>query len=281
MVAHAGSQRHFSKGLVVAILASFLVFVFPIGADKAIASDPSRIVFNNDSCELTAAGYTGDGSEVDPYVISDADSLQEIADCSLMTADTLAHFSISSDINVTQAVLATSTIPIGSRAGSPIAFKGVLRGNGYLISGISMSHATDGVGLFEYLSNSTIDNFRISGSFAGGTGANDPYGATGALARAARGNVVINSVTIDGSMSGESFIGGLIGYSEIRSSKDIRSSTNYSSVAASRQIAGGLIGYVEGSATVTSSDNSGSVSTSSFGAGGLVGMGVDAKITSS
>jgi hypothetical protein len=309
MGAHAGSQRHFSKGLVVAILASFLVFVSPIGADKAIASDPSKIVFNNDSCELTAAGYTGVGSEIDPYVISDADSLWEIADCSLITADTPAHFSISSDIDVTQAEIATTTIPIGSRAGSPIAFKGVLRGNGYLISGISMSHPTDGVGLFEFLSNSTIDNFRISGSFAGGTGANDPYGATGALARAARGNVVIDSVTIDGSVSGESFIGGLIGYSEIGSSIDIRSSTNHSSVAASRQIAGGLvgynpggsvtitashntgsvfggrtagglIGYAEGTAAITSSDNSGSVSTT-YGAGGLIGGGVDANITSS
>ena len=294
---------------ISALLVGVSLVLFPVGADRAFAVDPSMIEFNNDTCELTSAGYIGDGSEVDPYVISDADSLWEIADCSLISADTPAHFSISSDIDVTQAASATTTIPIGSRAGSPIAFKGVLRGNGFLISGISMSHATDGVGLFGFLYDSTIDNLRISGDFAGGTGATDPNGATGALARAANGTVVIDSVTIDGSVSGEYFIGGLIGHIEIGSDIEISSSTNHSLVAASSRIAGGLVGYnpagsvtitashntgsvysgrtaggligfAEGTAAITTSDNSGSVSTT-YGAGGLIGGSVDANITSS
>jgi hypothetical protein len=278
----------YAQGLVIALLTSFLVLVAPFGADKALAADPSRILFNNDNCELATALYTGAGSEADPYVISDSDSLWEVADCSL-TNSAAAHFSISNDIDVSQAVYAPTASPIGNST-SPLTFRGVLHGNGYLISGISMSHDTDGVGLFYALQDSTVSELAISGSFVGGTGSSEAewyVRTTGGLARAAFGKVVIDTVTVSGSVSGHHYIGGLIGWGVTDSIIDISFSANKASVIGVNVSgvlgvgAGGFLGWTAHEVNIVSSHNTGSVSTGTA-AGGIVGIADgDATITSS
>ena len=266
---------------ISALLVGFSLVFVPVGADRAFAADPGMIEFNNGTCELTSAGYIGVGSEVDPYVISDADSLWEIADCSLISADTPAHFSISSDIDVTQAASATTTIPIGYRALGDIAFRGVLNGNAHMISNISMSSTSYGVGLFAYLHSATISNLVISGTFVTTTGTADGRThSAGALAMYSNGDINLSSVSNEADVTGVGNVGGLLGWSD--GSVTLVNSRNSGAISASEWV-GGLVGYVDDDANITSSYNTGTVTSADSSAGGLVGYVNDggANITSS
>jgi hypothetical protein len=277
------SVSGYAQGLVIALLASFLVLVAPFGADKALAADPSRIIFNNGTCELTAAGYSGEGSELNPFVISDSDSLWEIADCDTVdaSASAAAHFSISNDIDVSQAASASTASPIGYSTSGDISFSAVLNGNNHMISNISMSSTTYGVGLFAYLHSATISNLVISGSFVTTTGVT--YGTThsaGALAMYSNGDLQLSSVSNQADVTGVGSVGGLVGY--VDEDANITSSYNTGQVSGDDEV-GGLVGYVEEYANINLSYNTGPVLASDDYAGGMVGYvhSDDFNITSS
>jgi hypothetical protein len=282
------SVSGYAQGLVIALLASFLVLVAPFGADKALAADPSRIIFNNGTCELTAAGYSGEGSELNPFVISDSDSLWEIADCDTVdaSASAAAHFSISNDIDVSQAASASTASPIGYSTSGDISFSAVLNGNNHMISNISMSSTTYGVGLFAYLHSATISNLVISGSFVTTTGVT--YGTThsaGALAMYSNGDLQLSSVSNQADVTGVGSVGGLVGWSD--GSVNLVDCRNTGTISAADRRVGGLVGFLNYSnsranVTIKSSFNTGTISAVGNIAGGLVGeVRGDANISSS
>jgi hypothetical protein len=272
----------YAQGLVIALLASFLVLVAPFGADKALAADPSRIIFNNGTCELTAAGYLGGGSQFNPFIISDADSLWEMADCDTAvdgSGSAVALFYISNNIDVSQAAYAPTSSPIGYSTSGDISFSAVLNGDNHMISNIAMSSTSYGVGLFAYLHSATISNLVISGSFVTTTWrANATTHSAGALAMYSNGDIYLSSVSNQADVTGFRKVGGLLGWSD--GSVHLESSKNSGTISASREV-GGLVGYAASDANITSSYNTGSVS-ADINAGGLVGYAnANANITSS
>ena len=263
----------YAQGLIIALLASFLI-LFPGSSDRALA------ITNDDSiCDLT-----GTGAPSDPFVISDAVTLWEITDCMAVDASASSassnFFSISNDIDVSGSTASTSS-PIGF--GVVPSFVGVLNGNGHVISGLSMSFVGSGIGLFDVLEDATISNLTITGDFAGDTSGPPPSSttesATGALARSVTGSVVIDSVTISGTVTGYQYVGGFIGYAP-SGSLVIRASSNYAAVSGKFHT-GGLVGFVANSADIDASNNAGTISAFGQG-GGLNGGGlIGTKVNSS
>ena len=278
-----GFLGNLARALVIGLLASLLTLVTAAQEAKATGA----IVYNDNNCQLSDAGYQGTGAEEDPYVISDSESLWEVADCSLTTSGAAAHFSISNDINVSEAVSAPTHSPIGltyDPTSDPVvlqwtAFFGVLRGNGHTISGISMSSETGFVGLFAQMHDATVENLAIAGTFstAAETYETLPLAmeivgfGSGALAALSSGHMTMSGVVNSASVIASKMVGvgGLIGASNgiVR----VHSSSNLATVSGSDAV-GGLIGKANGAVFISESTNRGRVS-AHFSIGGLLGWG--------
>jgi len=151
------------------------------------------------------------------------------------------------------------------------AFKGILDGNGFKISGLWSSNQGSNQGLFGWLSGATVKNLTIELAGQGITGGGERKGG---LAGNAYAGAVIENVHVAGSPNSvvngsANYIAGLVGVlhkSRISSS----SATNISASGCS--YVGGLVGAIYGGATVegSSSDNVTLSATASY-AGGLIG----------
>jgi hypothetical protein len=233
---------------------------------------------NNAICELAPAGYAGSGSAQDPYLISDAESLWELTDCST-TQSAPAHFRLTNTITVSDAVTAPTQSPIGFSSSTAVSFSGVLDGNNQLITGISMSTSSFGVGLFAYLHDASISNLAISGSFSTTT-TNTALAShsAGALAIYSLGNLALSSISNRSNVSGNHHVGGFVGLTEVVS---VEHSQNLGAITGTGDNVGGLFGYQLGVLTITSSNNAGQVGGRDY-VGGFAGQIIaDATITSS
>ena len=106
-------------------------------------------------CSLfTYAQLTGSGTEEDPYMIYDADDLNEIRD---YVGVTNIYFKLANDIDLSAYSEGEGWEPIGT-SGAP--FKGIFDGNGHTICNLKINRTTDYVGLFGYNSG-TIKNVCI------------------------------------------------------------------------------------------------------------------------
>ena len=231
---------------------------------------------------VEAASYTeppmpGDGTEDDPYEISNASELQAMED------DLSAHYMLVEDVTA-----AESFDPVGSDPDS--AFTGSLDGNGHSISGLAIDENADYVGLFGVIGDDsvvtdvTITDVDISGNEN-----------VGGLAGRSEGGTV-HGVTVTGNVSGDSSrVGGLLGSNEKGTINDSHASVTVSSewnhvgglvgandgriahssadgtVSSQRQRVGGLVGWHTDFGDIKFSHASGDVSAGSSQAGGLVG----------
>ncbi|CAN1523786.1 Filamentous haemagglutinin, N-terminal [Methylophilaceae bacterium] len=236
--------------------------------------------------------------ETRPFLQSEySTSITNSHQLQLMAMDLTANYTLANNIDMTSefsnvsglwatnraAVTPTGSgfVPVGSNYGSP--FTGSLDGQNHTISGLSINRSgTYGVGLFGY-GNAPISNVGlINVSIVG-------YGATGGLVGYNYGNISNSYVT--GSVSGDSNVGGLVGYNDYGS---ISHSYSTASVSGSYNVGGlvgrndvsidnsyaaglvtgtsnvgGLVGGNEG--TITNSYATGSVSGGFYDVGGLVG----------
>ncbi len=202
--------------------------------------------------------------------ISNAHQLQ------LIGMDLTAHYTLANDINL-RAELANASgmwganfagfAPIGD---TTTAFSGSFDGQGHTISHLTIHRSdTDGVGLFGYTgAGSEIRNVGLTDAAI--TGAAN----VGALVGAHEGDISNSYAT--GSVSGNTYVGGLVGYSFDGS---ISSSDAAVSVSATGDYVGGLVGVNE-TGTISNSDATGSVSgISASKVGGLVGFNNGGTIT--
>ncbi|MCK5833716.1 hypothetical protein KAH81_08610 [bacterium] len=138
-------------------------------------------------------------------------------------------------------------------------FEGNYDGNGFTIDGLFINRTTNYIGFFGYASGATIQDIGVTNVNI--TGAEQ---VGGLLGRNYDSSIISNSYST-GSVSGSSFVGGLVGYTY-----NSTVSNNYStgSVSGSNSV-GGLVGHNYLS-TVSNSYSTGSVS-SFFSVGGLVG----------
>lgn len=170
--------------------------------------------------------------------------------------------------------------PVGS-AEQP--FTGLLDGNGYRISGLTVNSESGSAGLFGYAENAVLRNVllmepEIKASY-------DGYGNVGALAAVLRDCFVDSCAVFGGSvtaqMGNQSNIGGLAGYigGTIRGCfSSARVEVSSPEEGDGQSYAGGLCGVLLG--YITGSGNTGAVK-GPYVAGGLVGMNDNSVISSS
>ena len=283
------NKRSWGKTALVSIFLGFLVAV-PNSVEFASAVDPSQIVFNEggNSCQLSTAGYLGDGTPETPYQISDSDSLWEIPDCD-QTASGAMYFKIINDIDVSQALFAPTQSPISTVS------MAVIDGQGHTVA-FSMSTSGE-AGLFLSAVNSEFKNLVLTGSvFSDGNdvgaliakianpgivtvsnvinrapirGVNRVGGIVG---NADAKPVSFFSVSNEATVTGTSTIGGLIGSWGSSFFSTISESRNVGEIKATAMMAGGLVGAVgNGLVEIKGSYNSGAIFADTKRAGGLVG----------
>ena len=250
-------RRNPAISLVVALIASLIVLVGPSGLSHAVP----LIVFNNGVCNLGDWDPSNHQSNATAFEISTPDELWEVTDC--VSSSSIIYFKLANNIDVSASTTAPTRSPIGFGAsGNPRSFSGVLDGQNKIISGISMSTTSYGVGLFAYLHNATISNLVISGSFVTTTtktydSAGGNSHASGALAIRAAGTLFLSSISNLASVAGYQSVGGLVGLAS--NSATIIGSNNSATISGHTHVAG-FVGLVADEFTVSSSHNTGLIS---------------------
>ncbi|OAN64105.1 hypothetical protein A8B79_14010 [Balneola sp. EhC07] len=219
----------------------------------------------------TAIAPSGSGTSGSPYQISSLENLYWI---SQNTSSWNSYFEQTADIDASSTANWDDGNGGDAEGFSPIGisfsddFGGTYDGAGYTISGLTINRTVgDAIGLFGIayranVSNLTLQNVDISctastycGALVGLTGSSSEY----------------SNISVSGSVTGNSNLGGIIGWI---SQSQISHSHFNGSVTGVRTL-GGLVGNVS-SSTVTNSSALGSVTGNTTGSsssiGGLVGM---------
>ncbi len=253
------------------------------------------VVIFSVSC-IDVAAVNGLGTEGAPYIITTAEELQNINN------NVSAHYVLGNDIDLNNA----DFIPLGNADAG--AFSGVFDGAGYTISNLNVS-ANKYAGFFGYnegvIKNIKLSNIYVFGSrYVGGVcGYNSSYGtidscavlsgkveSKGGLNEAHVGGVCGDNAGVlsgafsngaDVSASNEesnTAVGGVVGYLTTPLIADGWTNTgDVTGTSACWSIAGGLIGRIDNTLTLTNSNNSGEISSTTSGAynvfsAGLVGF---------
>jgi len=205
----------------------------------------------------------GDGTEADPYILTDAEHIK------LMGCAPEAHYELGADIDMA----GINHIPIGI---SDSSFKGVLDGNGYKITNLTVDMPyTDAVGLFGYMEDAVVKNLlledvSINGKYYVGAIAGFLNNNSGSQRAAIKNCGVTGSIISEHNNSVNA--GGVVGnisntfpvaIENVYVNADVSILTNSGS-------AGGIVGTASGDLELKESYFTGSVNGST--AGGLFGV---------
>jgi len=230
---------------------------------------------------ITAFSGIGSGTIEDPYQITNCEELQEV------NSDTSTNYILNNDIDCSDTVNwnnGQGFLPINT-------YRGTLNGNGYEINRLYINRPSKlGVGLFESMRGSVynlaLTNVNITGNRRVGGIAGENWGGeiyecyvSGQVKGTYGGITKVGLLVGDhqkdygsirdcytrGSVSGHSYIGGLVGYSQGPITRC------YSTAAVSGdEIIGGLIGDIY-EVSFSDSFSTGSVSGTQY-VGGLLGI---------
>jgi hypothetical protein len=207
---------------------------------------------------------TGTGSSGDPYQISTWQNLYWITQSTGRWDD---YYIQTADIDLGSAIPAIETwdnnkgwTPIGSGTGSN-SFSGSYDGQGHIINGLYINRSTEWSGLFGLMQGASISNLgvinvNITGAYGTGGLAGDNYNSS-----------TISNCYTTGSISGTTYVGGLVG---INQSASVSNCYSTCTVSGSNTNIGGLVGDNNGS-TLTGSYATGAVSGVNT-VGGLIGF---------
>ena len=208
----------------------------------------------------------GDGSQSDPYLISDADQLRMVsANSSLWDK----CFLLNEDIDLGGKEKG-SWKPIGNY---DVKFSGTFDGDGHTISGLYIyAQGQTYQGLFGYVDGGSIKDLTVDGSVAGG---NEVGGIVGNMPTGTISNCTyVGTVTSAPDEYDEPFapkshsnnFGGIVGYTQDGKVENCR---NFGSISGGEAV-GGIAGYIYNDAQVTKCYNAGNVSGYN-NVGGVVG----------
>jgi len=256
---------------------------------KAVFNDEETSATNTASVYYFLGFAGGDGTEANPYQVSDAGQLSGVRKYSN------AYFIQIADIDL-------GVAPWNQDEGwQPVHFGGVYNGNGYTISNLTINRpGNSNTGLFGYcsgevlnLKNITITNANVNGSSYTGILAGYIY---------ASNQEVITSCTVDGTVtSSMNQVGGIVGYfrdgSISKSSAQVTVNGNdylggavgvlynasitecYSTaIINGNNFVGGLVASIQHS-TITNCYANGSIT--GYSAGGLLGQAYNTFVTNS
>ena len=238
-----------------------------------------------------AAQFSGSGSgtESDPYLIFNETQLSQMGN--FLNQEGVV-FRLMKDLNLTTFISENSPSqgwqPIGV-GGSP--FKGKLLGNNKTVSGLTINRSsTQYVGFFGYMNGATVSDLTIeastikggvdTGVFAGYvtgstitnvtvngtsvTGGNN----TGGFAGSFHSSTLTNChASFTGSITGGSYVGGLLGYA---TNSTVKTFDVVASVSGS-ELVGGVVGWTVTNCSYTSGTQQGNITASGKRAGGFAG----------
>jgi len=216
------------------------------------------------SANVVPLSQSGTGTVGDPFVVSSCSHLLEIDDS---LANLSKAYVIGNNIDCSQTVFS----PLKNGASS--YFSGILDGQNYTISGLSISCAIDDCGLFARVANgATIKNM----TFASPT-IDSSAKRVGLIAGTANGLSTIDNITINGglvrstyastSKSDETYVGGLIGYARDGAISNISSSLEVTGAV----MTGGLVGVsLTAGLSITDVEINGDVTGETY-TGGVIG----------
>ena len=207
--------------------------------------------------------WSGSGSYYDPYIIKTA---QDLANLSYMVNDygysyenTYFRFDNNIDLNYGISVNSDSSsakewTSIGNHYNQ---FKGKFDGNGYTINGLYNES------LFGYISEGSIENLTmgtgyilyVSFSYTSSIGS-----IAGSISNTTISNCKNSGTTIS---TYKGYAGGIVGY--MTDSSSVSNSYNYANVYSSYNYAGGIVGYADYNSSCSGCYNSGYVSGSTQG----------------
>jgi hypothetical protein len=162
-----------AAAVIVSLLAATMSLL-PWQSDRAFA--------NGAPC--TASGISGYGTDESPFLISSSAELNSISEC-VVVAPSDSIFRLTDNIDLSPN---NSQTPIDY-------FSGTLDGDGFSITGISLSSTVESVGLFKEISGSaTVSNITITGE------AFSSAGSAALLAPIATSNLNLIGVTLSGTV---------------------------------------------------------------------------------
>ncbi len=207
----------------------------------------------------TFAGGTGYSIETTSYSISTEAELALLA--KMVNAGTTMSnmtFTLTADLDLA----AHEWVAIGTSSNS---FQGTFDGGNHKITGLYINQSgTDYQGLFGYVySRGEVKNVGVSGSVRGNSYVGGVVGYNNSSSK-------VTNCYNTGSVSSSSFyVGGVVGRNN--ASSEVTNCYNTGSVSSSSTKVGGVVGYNNSYSKVTNCYNTGSVSGSSGYVGGVVG----------
>ena len=195
----------------------------------------------------------GNGSETDPYQISNAQQLDEVRNY-LGEENANIHFSLVKDIDLNDFIAANYStdgwLPIGNDTDS---FFGRIDGGNHIISNLWISREKENnVGLFGNITNSTISNLKINTTEDGVKGGDNTGIFAGMIT-----DGVIKYIVVNGNVTGKNDTGGLVGNFSDFGNSELSNSESAGSVFADGDNIGGLVG--ESNASISNSHSSANV----------------------
>ena len=214
------------------------------------------------NCPTASGSLNGDGSADTPFLISSKEDLQEFRDNNAPGKNYWAanvYVEMTANIDMGGCIWSTAI------AKAPTAYFGKFDGNGFVISGLSVNDTTGAqyVGLFGYAgTGAEISNLTFTGNVTGGSS-----NQVGGLIGGAFNDSAYSNVHVSGTVSGATYVGGLIGYAS--TTGVITGSSASGDVTGTGNDVGGLLGLLQGP-TVSNTFATGDVQGAS-NVGGLVG----------
>lgn len=206
----------------------------------------------------------GNGTEENPYLIKTKKDMEDLA--SLVNQNTLQtvygrnwsygnYFSLQNDILDDTIETIVGENLIGADS---LCFDGVFYGNGYSLN-VKIEREADYVGVFGILGVGTVDSLFVEGEVSG------TYfvGGICGLNRYGKVKGCVNNSRVRGAV----YVGGVLGYNR----NEISYSGNSGRVSAETEYVGGVLGVNVSGATISRSVNAGSVFSSGNAIGGVVG----------
>ena len=229
-------------------------------------------------CSLfTYAQLLGSGTEDDPYMIFDADDLNEVRDYVGVSG---IYFQLANDIDLSAYSEGEGWEPIGSTGAQ---FKGVFDGNGHTITNLKINRTTNYVGLFGY-ATSTIKNVRVECDIQGScyVGALCGYGESSFTDCRVSGTIIGTGNNVGGicgygygfskckaevNVTGKGNVGGIVGYAY---GGGINTCMVEGEINNTSSCTGGIVGYAVSKCTVNNCIFLGSVNGKNY-TGGICG----------
>ncbi len=171
--------------------------------------------YDEEITKLKVKTTNAGGSEEEAIEISDVDGLNSIHD------DVSAYYKLTNNID-----LKDKTLNMQLSSTSSERFKGHFDGNGYTISNLNLTSASN-IGLFAYTDGATIKNLTIDGvtaDFSTGRASANIGALIGAAEKTVVENVTVKNVKIDiqGNTSAELNVGGVVGKAEKSSFSNVK-----------------------------------------------------------